>query len=418
MIPHEIWYLLRYCWYARDSYFAKIRSYERVRNKEGKINVVFFAIIESHWKYDSLYQAMLLNSNFNPIILVCPVVNRGSQYMLDCMRKCCDYFERKKYQYICSYNTYNNTYIDARELHPDIIFYTNPYESLIDSRYYINNFKDVLSCYVNYFYVGIRGEWTCSSLFHRYVWRYYIENEVLLSQIRHFTLCTNRNCRVVGYPLFDTFRAYHSSDDDWPIKGGRKKRIIWAPHHTVSNSTGIYAMSTFERYFELMLLLAEQYKDEIQIVFKPHPWLKANLYELEGWGKERTDAYYRQWSNGENTAYVDGEYIGLFLSSDAMIHDCQSFTVEYLATQHPVMFLDSGKTDNMLNDISIEARACHYKGYSAEDIERFIQDVVLGGKDDLSGRREAFYKNYILPPNGKLAAENIIDDLLSSLGRK
>ena len=124
------------------------------------------------------------------------------------------------------------------------------------------------------------------------------------------------------------------------------------------------------------------------------------------------------WANGENTAFVDGAYVGLFLASDAMIHDCNSFTVEYLAVNKPAMFLDSGMTDDKINEIGKEARACYYKGYNEEDIENFIKMIIEGGNDELKERREAFYKNYILPPNGKLAAENIIDDLLTSLGRK
>ena len=382
------------------------------------LNVLFFALWDNNWKCDSVFQCMMESPHFNPMIIVCPVVSNGREYMLKNLQQCCRFFETKKYPYECSYNEVDDSYVDVRQYKPDIIFYTSPYAGLIDSHYRFTQHKDVLSCYVNYFYVTSNEPWACAEEFHKYLWRYYLEYPLLKNQIYKLVKPYSVNGKVVGYPLFDAFRLHEVSDYDWPVMSKQKKRIIWAPHHTVSGYTDTYAMSTFEKYFDFMLQLAEKYKREIDVVFKPHPLLKPHLYVAEGWGKERTDAYYEKWAKGENTAFVDGEYVGLFLASDAMIHDCNSFTVEYLAVNKPAMFLDSGMTDNKINEAGKEARACYYKGYCEEDIEKFIQMIIDGGNDELKERREAFYKNYILPPNGKLAAENIIDDLLTSLGRK
>ena len=38
--------------------------------------------------------------------------------------------------------------------------------------------------------------------------------------------------------------------------------------------------------------------------------------------KEKTDKYYRSWEKAENSNIERGKYLGLFLHSDAMIHDC------------------------------------------------------------------------------------------------
>lgn len=395
------------------------KTAKQVRIKEKPLNVLFFAIYESMWKYDSLCQRMLKDPNFNPLILVCALKAEDEDYMIDTMQKCGSRFENAGYQVIYAYNKDTKSYLDPHQLKPDIIFYTRPYSHEVNSLYSIEHNKDILSCYVDYFYITMKNSWAGMVDFQSVVWRYYLECPLFAKQIRELQFPLRFNGRVTGYPLFDSFREYVISKEDWPVGGKRKKRIIWAPHHTInSNNNPMVAMSTFEKYYDFMLIMADKYKDVVDVVFKPHPLLKPHLYEAEDWGKERTDAYYEKWATGENTAFVDGEYVGLFLASDAMIHDCNSFTVEYLAVNKPAMFLDSGKTDDKLNAVGKEARECYYKGYSEEDIERFIQDVVSGGKDELSERREAFYKNYILPPNGKLAAENIIEDLLTSLGRK
>ena len=49
------------------------------------------------------------------------------------------------------------------------------------------------------------------------------------------------------------------------------------------------------------------------------------------------------------------------------------------------------------------------------DIERFVEDVVLGGKDTMRSWREWFFNEYLLPPGGKSVAQNTIDDLIYSL---
>lgn len=391
---------------------------KRIRRKKEPLNVVFLVIWESIWKYDSLFQMMMEDDNFNPLIVVCPVKNDSQDYVLQTMHQSLRYFERKGYPCVCAYNEKTDTYVAPEMFDPDVVFFTRPYEELADERYSRFHLKDALTCYVNYMYVSNNEPWSCALNFHKSLWRYYMEYPKLLEQINEFCEPCSVNGVVTGYPLFDAFRQYKVTDKDWPVTGKQRKRIIWAPHFSITGHTGINAFSTFEKYYDLMHKLAEKYKDEIEIVFKPHPVLKLSLYAAEEWGKERTDTYYAMWANGENTAFVDGAYVGLFLASDAMIHDCNSFTVEYLAVNKPAMFLDSGMTDDKINEIGKEARACYYKGYNEEDIENFIKMIIEGGNDELKERREAFYKNYILPPNGKLAAENIIDDLLTSLGRK
>lgn len=151
-------------------------------------------------------------------------------------------------------------------------------------------------------------------------------------------------------------------------------------------------------------------KNDIQIVFKPHPLLLTKLYNI--WGKEKTDHYYSQWEKGDNTQIALGDYVPLFLYSDAMIHDCGSFTVEYLYTKKPVMYLvkDEHHADD-LNEFGKKAFDLHYKGRCVEDVENFIKDVIAG-RDEKKNEREIFYQDYLLPPDGNTASDNIIKAIL------
>ncbi|MDO4180705.1 MAG: hypothetical protein Q4D36_05385, partial [Bacteroidales bacterium] len=75
------WYLIK----SQPHKYAKILR--KLKNKR-RLKVAFFAIHESVWKYDSLYQLMATHPRFEPIIVVCPVVNYGMDNMLVEMDNC------------------------------------------------------------------------------------------------------------------------------------------------------------------------------------------------------------------------------------------------------------------------------------------------------------------------------------------
>jgi len=387
-----------------------------IRNKKSPIKVLFFALDSNTWKYDSVFQAMQKDPMFSPLVLAVPQVNKGKDFMLYQLKHGMEYYQSKGYASLCSYDEETDSYVDAFSLHPDIIFFSNPYDGLVDDRYNIKHYEDkCLTCYVNYTFCSVPYQWQCASDFHQRVWRYYVECKDNLRQVKEYYL--GNNCVVTGYPTADLFASTNETGKDWKLKDGKLKRVIWAPHHTIEGQTGLIQFSTFLLYCDVMLRLAEEYKDVAQFVFKPHPLLLPALYEHPDWGKERTDEYYEKWANGENTAFVNGDYIDLFKSSDAMIHDCGSFIIEYLYVKKPVMFLDTYDRQTQSNEVAKKAYGCHYIGKREEDIREFIEKVVIGGKDVYVEKRKLFYDEFLLPPNGKTVADNMIDDIKKALGK-
>ena len=118
----------------KKEYSHHLAQEDRLRNID-IYTVAFFAIHASVWKYDYLYRLMEKHPKFNPIIVICPVVNFGFDNMLQVMEKCYERFS-SDYNCIKAYDKESHSYIDVREsINPDIIFYTNPYKGLIDDRY-------------------------------------------------------------------------------------------------------------------------------------------------------------------------------------------------------------------------------------------------------------------------------------------
>lgn len=378
------------------------------------INVLFFALDSNTWKYDSVFQAMQNDPAFSPTVLAVPQVNKGREFMLSQLRHGMEYYQSKGYKAVCSYDEETDSYVDAFSLQPDIIFFSNPYDGLVDDIYNIKHYyKKCLTCYVNYTFCSVPYQWQCASEFHQRVWRYYVECEDNLKQVKSYY--PGNNCVVTGYPTSDLFASTVETGKDWKLKDGKLKKVIWAPHHTIQGQTGLIQFSTFLLYCEFMLKLAEDYQDTVQFAFKPHPLLLPALYSHPDWGKEKTDAYYEKWSNGKNTMFVNGDYIDLFKSSDAMIHDCGSFIIEYLHVNKPVMFLGTFDRVSQSNEVGKKAYSCHYVGNTKEEIKDFIDNVVMKGKDGMGEKRMRFYREQLMPINGLSVAENILIDLKSHL---
>ena len=125
--------------------------------------------------------------------------------------------------------------------------------------------------------------------------------------------------------------------------------------------------------------------------------------------KLETNDYYERWNSLDNTQLEEGSYIDPFITSDAMIHDCGSFTSEYLHTKHPVMYLV--KDVEMENRFSPFGKKCfnlHYHGHNKEEIERFIAEVVIGGNDPKRAERETFFDTYLGLRDGMTPSERIM----------
>ena len=386
----------------------------RVRQKESPLNVVFIVSDSSEWKYDSLYLLMDKDSYFNPTILVCPmIVYYTEEQAYDIFSRTYEFFLKRGYKVskACE-NVYDDS-INVEAFSPDIIFYSCMWTQYMHPKYDHMHLRRYLKCYIDYGYCSIVDEWGYSSPFHGLMWRYYTECEDLRELALKAQPRELRNAVVTGYPIFDEYREARGNTTDWKNQDRNFKRVIWAPHHTIEGRDNLLRFSTFLEVADFMLDYALKQKT-IQFAFKPHPMLLQALYSHPHWGKEKADAYYKKWEEGDNTSLVTGAYIDLFKSSDAMIHDCGSFIVEYLYTQKPVMYLGDGREEQS-NIVGIKAYRCHYHGNKKDDIKQFVENVVLKENDTMKEIRKAFYNEVLLPPNGCSVAENIINDIKHEL---
>ena len=393
----------------------QLKQYIKDMNGRTPVRVVFMAIDVALWRYQHVYELMAADKRFSVNIVLTPCIVRNYEKDLAALRS---FFDGKGIPYI-DYQTGQAPFDIKKQLNPDIIFYTQPYEYLLVPEYDCRQFYDRLVCYMPYAF------WTFATFaynlhFCNRAWRLYYPLESYRQAAVKQASNHGSNVRVVGYANADDYLHAQHTDAWKPMADGQKrKRIIWAPHFTITHIQGsIPPRSNFLWMAPLMLELAQRYSDKLQIAFKPHPMLLTQLYKHPDWGKERTDAYYAQWQQMANTQLETGQYIDLFMSSDAMIHDSGSFAVEYHYTKQPVMFMakDMDYILETQSEFGKLAYSMHYIGASEQDILRFIDDVVLGGNDTMRPQREQFFNDYLLPPGGKSVAQNVVDDIVQELG--
>ena len=404
-------------WQYRATERQHQRLVEQLRQEQHPLKVVFIAIDVAYWRYQHVYDLMKADNRFVPTIVLSPCLGHAHQEQE--MERLRAYFDARGISYV-DYDFNGEPYCIREEIYPDIVFFPQPYEHLLCKEHDCLNFYDRLVCYMPYAFWMSTGKLSYDLHFHNRAWRLYYSTPLHLEEAKKVATNHGRNVRVVGYANADDFlRPHHDSPWRQLADGKKRLRIVWAPHYSIiAENSALPPRANFLWMADLMVTLAREYSDKIQIAFKPHPALLTQLYQHEEWGRERTDEYYDLWRTMPNTQLEAGEFVDLFMTSDAMIHDSGSFAVEYHYSRKPVMFVSKNMKPilDTQSTFGLKAYDMHYIGKDESDIRRFIDDVVLGGNDPMRPEREQFFRDYLLPPGGKSVAQNMLDDIVESLG--
>ncbi|MDA7819986.1 CDP-glycerol glycerophosphotransferase family protein [Flavobacteriaceae bacterium] len=401
-------------------FLKKIQSRHRrliakIKKKE-TINVLFLVIQKSVWKVDPVFTKMLTDPYFNPIILVCPFTTYGSKKMMEELKASFDYFYQKGYPVVNSYDSKTKTWVKLESLSPDILFFTNPH-NLTKPEYYYNAYNNYISFYLPYYFMGTNHAGKLEDIYN---------SKFMLSMYKIFwpsrfhyniqkTVCfKNINNGVVsGYPATEILLSKSNSKRNyWKANITPKKKIIFAPHHTIEKSEN--SLSSFLTLSEFMKKLVDKYSEFVQWSFKPHPILKPKLYCHPDWGKEKTEEYYNFWKINKNTQLDEGEYDMLFCHSDAIIHDSSSFIIEYAFTGKPGMLLmEIPKSKYILNGFGKMFLSNYRISLDFNEIENFVLDVI---SQSCKVKNNEYLKEYINEYYvDKMPSDFIINSIKSSL---
>lgn len=380
-----------------------------------RVNVVFLAMSPDMWKYDRVYCKLVNDARFKPIIVTAMRNVPNVELRMQEQEAMVSYFSAKGYNVVRGYDVESKKWIKLGKLRPDIIFHTQPYSKVIERALEFFNHLGVLHCYSPYSFQLSNVDWNWDNNLQQYCWKIFYVCQRHLEQSECFSRVGRVNAIAAGYSLEEEYaevvKDTESANAAWKNDG--RKRVIWAPHHSIGENEW-FKVSSFLEIADLMVKLREEYKEEVVFAFKPHPVLKTKLYNV--WGQERTDAYYDDWAKSSSSFDAQGDYHALFAGSDAMIHCSGSFIVEYLYTGKPVAYVYS-KTRNppdigLIGNAALDA---HYPIYNEIDIRHFLDEVILGGHDSMRVTRQKVVDKYLKSSNGKMFSENVYNSMVEGL---
>lgn len=359
--------------YSNIASFYHLVETKRILKKVSKgkeIDVFFLVSDKSVWKTDLVFLQMEKDNRYNPCIVVIPRVNAIN--VLENAQDTFKYFKEKGYKSKIAYSDGNWQSL-ASIGNIDLLFISNPHKISLP-QYLISSLYKKLTCYVPYFeQIDTNYDGHFNGLTENLCWKVFQINDIHKNIAFKYAFNRGKNIHVVGYPA--TEPLYNSSELKFkPWKADSLKKIIIAPHHSIANSSPL-ANATFLETAETLQALPNLFDKSVRFAFKPHPMLKEKLYKHPDWGVNKTNKYWDFWSTKENTQFEDAGYIELFKTSDAMIHDCSSFIIEYLYVNKPCLYLNPDIRGglNKYGKIGYDAIT---KARNNDDIIEFVKSVV------------------------------------------
>ncbi len=415
------------------------RRIRRKAEKNMKINVLFQCYSAAQWPADDIYHSFLQDERINVGVIVSPLIDRDEESRLNTYDQVLKWFKEKQYIVFEGLAEDRKTYRQWNELNdfPDVLYITSPWDTSIPEGQRLTDLP--LKCLISYIPYGMylansmEGSFVKEAVYDKetlsLMWRVYCDCAKNMEGYRKYQYLRGKNVRFSGYSKMDYFyskkewteeeiRALWKISEEKPISG--VKKVIIAPHFSVANE-GHILFSTFHKNCWFLLYLAEQYKDKVSFVLKPHPSLRyvvvtAGLFK----SYQDYDDYLRRWEKLPNCKVVqDAGYLDLFATSDAMIMDSGSFLGEYLYTQKPLLYLT--RPEQGFLPIGEKVVNAYYRtpGENYMEIEKFLNDVVIGEADSMKETREKVFREEYdyLAINKIRASEYICNDLFKLINR-
>lgn len=399
---------------VQDSYKKKKTAIIKKYKKQKKISVGFIVVFNSVFPIRPVFELMLNDNVFDPYIVVAPDVACPKKEKIATYNEA--YYSLSK-QYpgkvLHGYNSDMETYVEFKDKF-DIVFFCNPYKSLVHKNHDISYFldKNVLPIYASYGFAALSfWDEVIATDFYNYLWKACVETESNLQHLKDVEKIHGINGVVTGYIKVDKMANIVAEER-------KRKRVIICPHHTVWGWKNLN-ISNFLKYKDFFLELPKMFPD-VDFVFRPHPLLFPNMINHMHWSQNDVDEYLEKLLENPNATYdTSGEYFDKFVNSDAMIHDCGSFIGEYLYTEKPCCYMmkNEEETMNGLVPLGQQCMQQYYHAFTKEDIVNFIQNVVINGNDSKKEQREKFVQTE-LKKNYPHAAESVIKMIKNELNIK
>lgn len=361
-----------------------------VRKKE-KYSFGVYVVFDSTFGAYELVDLLKKDTRFSVKIVIIPDVSRGKNHMKHQYLETKNFFINKygKDLILDGYNLETDDFIDNSKQF-DFIYLANPYDSMVNEVHGIKYLSrcNLLPLHINYcfqpdIYSNLNVMRTLEiSLF----WKVFADTKYTFDDYKIYEMLKGKNVILSGYAKMDNYFIYLDKKNT-----NLRKKIIIAPHHSVTYD--LLPLSNFLKYSDFFLSLPDRYPD-VDFIFRPHPLLFTTLVNNKLWTQQQVDNYLEAMKQKGVVYSYGGDYFSIFAESDAIIHDCSSYIVEYLFTNKPCCFMAKKDNNKYLNRLGKSSLRFYRKAFSENEICLFIDDV-LSNKIECSKSQYKFLKNKI-----------------------
>lgn len=384
-------------------------SVEKIRHKSN-VKVGFFFSYSSFWFGDDLYNFFAQDERFEPILFV--DIKSGNAIINEERSQ-----DVKRFiEHGVNLFPLDDTTLSIPTL--DILFCLTPYQNAIPMPFRLINLK-LTTLLINFPYTfsvadvgGLLG-----SPFVRALWKMFFPSTILLELCKKISKVGMPRGFYSGYPKMDIFfRKDVDFKFNWKMVRPDAKKIIWAPHHSITNKGPLLA--TFQWNYQFMYEFAKAHP-EISWVVKSHPHLPIKAVRNKIFPSiDAYKEYMQKWDDLPNAqVYMGAYYQAIFATSDGMIQDCASFVAEYQYVDKPMIYLT--RDTQKFNELGVEILKASYTvdGKDLDGIAVMIQRVFIEGDDYKATERKAVFDKYLdyKKANGMLASEFIFKNITDEL---
>ena len=385
-------------------------SAEKIRRKN-KIKVGFYFAYSSFYFGDDLYNLFANDERFAPTLFLHTKSGNAainSERFQDA--------ERFRKRGINVFDLDNKALTIPAQ---DILFCLTPYQGAVPGSFRMVNLK-LATLMVNVPYTfsvcAERGH-ILSSHFVRALWKMFFPSTMLLKVAQKVSKVGMPRGLYSGYPKMD---AFFRKDADfkfaWKMTRPDAVKIIWAPHHSITNKGPVLA--TFHWNYKFMYEFAKNHPETSWVV-KGHPALPLKVVSNKIFPSVAAyEEYLQAWDDLPNAqVYMGAYYQDVFATSDGMIQDCASFVAEYQYVNKPMIYLT--RDTQKFNELGEEILKASYlvDGKDFDAIAALMQRVFIDGDDYKAATRKEVFDKYLNYPkaNGMLASEFIFKNIADEL---
>lgn len=361
------------------------------QHNEIPLRFAAYVVYDSTFAAYGLMDLMLKKTDkYSAKIVICPDVARGEANLKEQYKKTKKFFVKKYGEDVVldGYDENTGIFMDYSD-NFDIVYCANPYDSMVNKYHSIKylSTRDLLPIYINYGCLvdAYSYKYVMPLLEMSLFWKVFADEIYSYRDFKRYELCKGKNVVITGYAKMDSLESFSYKDSS-------RKRIIIAPHHTIN--TDVLPLSNFLELSDFILELPKLYPN-IDFIFRPHPLLFVNMVNEGFWNQKEVEAYINKIESAGMIYSFGGDYLDIFVNSDAIIHDCASFIMEYLYTGKPCCFVAKKNSKIIFSTLGKKCLKNYYTAYNKKEIIRFIDNVVIDGVDPLQKNRIDFFGKII-----------------------